>query len=82
MNTYAKHIERAIEVTGGTQEALAEALGVSQTTVSKWLNGRARPSIAHAMRLEQATDGYIKAAEIRPEIAGYLSGRSEYSLAG
>lgn len=37
----------ACEVAGLTQEQLAERLGVHQTTVSKWLVGKAQPPLEH-----------------------------------
>jgi DNA-binding transcriptional regulator YiaG len=37
-------IAEAMETLGLNQPRLAEALGVDQGTVSKWINGKSRPS--------------------------------------
>lgn len=74
MNTQTRQIQKAIAATGGTQEALAATLGVSQTTISKWLHGKAQPSIGHALKLERITDGLVRAQDLRPEVREYLAG--------
>ena len=38
-----------------TQQAMAERLGVTRVTLSKWERGRARPSLEKAVLLEQQT---------------------------
>lgn len=52
----------------GTQQALADAAGVEQSSVSQWLNGRTKPSLAALMRVERATGGKFVAYKIRPEL--------------
>lgn len=42
---------------GMTMQALADAVGVSQNAVSKWEAGLAKPTYAHARRLEQVLRG-------------------------
>lgn len=40
---------------GETQEHLAERLGVSQSAVSQWLNGKTKPSLEMAGLIETLT---------------------------
>ena len=42
--TYGQRIKQGREQAGLTQEALAEAVGVSRQAVSKWEADRARPT--------------------------------------
>ena len=49
--------------TGGTQAAFARAIGVSQGRVSQILAGEA-PSLELALKIEQATRGRVKPAEL------------------
>ncbi|MCZ2441493.1 MAG: helix-turn-helix domain-containing protein [Burkholderiales bacterium] len=41
---------------GHTQRALAEALGVAQQTVSRWLHGAVAPGLLHQLRLRRLYD--------------------------
>ncbi|MEE6042394.1 transcriptional regulator [Avibacterium paragallinarum] len=66
-----KSIQKAINVLG-KQQLLAEACGVSQNAVSKWLNGGSI-SLENALRIEKATQGRVKAEEISPEFSHLLS---------
>ena len=70
MNT---HIQRAISVLG-TQYLLADAIGVSQAHVNKMLHGLARVSYENAVRIETATGGVVKAAELRSDVPDLLRG--------
>jgi transcriptional regulator with XRE-family HTH domain len=42
----------ALRESGFTQRSLAERLGVTQTTVSRWANGRRQPTREQAVQLE------------------------------
>ena len=53
-----------------TQTGIAKAIGVSQTTVSYWVNGVERPSAKSAIAIERATNGAVTRAEIRADIFG------------
>lgn len=64
-------VQKAID-TLGKQQILAEACGVSQNAVSKWLNGGAI-SLENALRIEKATQGKVKAEDISPEFSHLLS---------
>ena len=61
------HIRRAIEICGGTQAALAAAVGVSQPTVSRWLRGQA-VDYAHAFSVQEATHGEVTQKKLRPDV--------------
>ncbi|CDF98643.1 transcriptional regulator [Avibacterium paragallinarum] len=65
-------IKKAINVLG-TQQLLAEACGVSQNAVSKWLNGGSAISLENALRIEKATQGKVKAEDISPDFSHLLS---------
>ena len=53
------------------QERLARATGVSQGAVSKWLRGGGI-TIENALEIEYATNGFVTAAQLRPDIAAML----------
>ncbi|MDH0638220.1 helix-turn-helix domain-containing protein [Pseudomonas sp. GD03860] len=52
----------------GSQQATAEALGVKQGTVSGWVRGLHGCTAEVAMKAEIATNGVIKARDLRPSI--------------
>jgi DNA-binding transcriptional regulator YdaS (Cro superfamily) len=62
-------IERAVEIFG-TQQKLAEKLGVSAAAVSTWVSGTARLPIMRAIQIEKATGGAVCAEDLRPDIFG------------
>jgi DNA-binding transcriptional regulator YdaS (Cro superfamily) len=51
-----------------TQQAFAELVGTTQGSVSNWLIGRARISAETARQIERATEGAVKAADLRPDV--------------
>jgi DNA-binding transcriptional regulator YdaS (Cro superfamily) len=52
----------------GTQDRVAEALAVSQATVSGWVRGEHGMSAITAMRAEQITSGAFPAVELCPAL--------------
>lgn len=52
----------------GTQQALADVAGVNQSSVSHWITGLTKPSLASLMRIERDSGGVFKAYQIRPEL--------------
>jgi DNA-binding transcriptional regulator YdaS (Cro superfamily) len=62
------HIERAIELVGGKQSALADILGCVQQNVSKKLRCEIEVTAEDALKIERATGGALRAADIRPDI--------------
>ncbi|MHB8368883.1 MAG: Cro/CI family transcriptional regulator [Leptospirales bacterium] len=58
-------VSRAVAIVGG-QSALARELGVSQTTVWKWLNGIRKVPGPRALEIERMTGGQVTAEELRP----------------
>lgn len=51
----------------GSQKAFANAIGVSQPAVHKWLRGsRVKPE--NAISIEKATSGKVTKEQIRPDI--------------
>ncbi|WP_069383993.1 transcriptional regulator [Halomonas caseinilytica] len=53
----------------GTQERTAQALGVSQASVSGWAGSKHGISELHAIKAERLTGGAIKAEELCPRLA-------------
>lgn len=72
-----KAIKTAIKIMG-TQKDLAEACGVSQQAVHKWLNGKSRVHPKFVMLIVNLTKGAVKAYEIRPDLPE-LFGKSHES---
>jgi DNA-binding transcriptional regulator YdaS (Cro superfamily) len=64
-------ITRAIEHFG-SQEKLAKALDVSQGLISQYATGQKRPSAEVAIRLEDASEGTIKAEDLRPDVPWHV----------
>lgn len=52
----------------GTQQALANKLGVSETWLSLLVTGRARCSVHLANAIHQATDGEVSRQSLRPDV--------------
>lgn len=62
-------IERAVEICGG-QKQLADAVQVSQSFVSQWVNEN-RPVPAKRCRaIEKATGGLVTCHDLRPDVFG------------
>ncbi|WP_227135722.1 transcriptional regulator [Kosakonia radicincitans] len=66
-----KIIQQAIDV-AGSQKKLANLCGVSQPTVWRWLHGGGIEA-SYAIKIAKATDGKIKAIDIRPDLAQLLN---------
>lgn len=69
-----KTIQKAIDI-AGSQKKLADLCGVAQPTVWRWLHGGGIDA-RYVMKIVSATNGKIKAAEIRPDLAQLLSEHS------
>lgn len=69
-----KIIQKAIDI-AGSQQKLADLCGVTQPTVWRWLHGGGIDA-RYVMKIVSATNGKIKAAEIRPDLAQLLSTHS------
>ncbi|CDL12661.1 hypothetical protein [Klebsiella pneumoniae IS43] len=54
---------------------MADLCGVAQPTVWRWLHGGGIDA-RYVMKIVSATNGKIKAAEIRPDLAQLLSAHS------
>ncbi|MFA0813990.1 transcriptional regulator [Microbulbifer epialgicus] len=62
-------IKRAVK-TVGTQERLAQLLGITQGMVSAWATGRKRVAPHWCPHIERVTDKVVTRCEIRPDIYG------------
>lgn len=60
-------IKKAISIIG-SQTKLAKACGVTQTSVWKWLNNKTAVSPKIVPLIVKATNGLVKANEIRPDL--------------
>lgn len=67
-NQQNPNIKKLIEMFGGNQRKLGEKIGVTQGTVTAWLNNRHGVSIVNAKKIEKVTKGKIKAVDICPVI--------------
>jgi DNA-binding transcriptional regulator YdaS (Cro superfamily) len=53
-----------------TQAEAGRLLQVSQTTIHKWMTGKAKPSAKSAIRIEKLTHGKVTRNALRPDIFG------------
>jgi len=65
MNT----LNKAIELSGGTQQKLADLLGVKQQHVSYWVNNGL--PICRAIQIETALNKAVTRQELLPEIFNF-----------
>nr|DAY23691.1 MAG TPA: Putative antitoxin of bacterial toxin-antitoxin system, YdaS/YdaT [Caudoviricetes sp.] len=61
-----KAIEKAVSSIG-SQQILAKECGVSQQTVSLWLNG-AKMDVKYIPAIIKATNGAVKPEDLRPDV--------------
>lgn len=61
-------IDKAINSIGTTQLGFAKLIGVSQSTVSDWLNNKKKVSPRLVPSIVNLTNGAVKAHEIRPDL--------------
>ena len=54
-----------------TQQSFADAIGVRQSSVSKWLQGLSRPSWPVIKKIREVTDGAVSADDFI-ELPNYL----------
>lgn len=59
-------LQKAIELSGGTQNSLAELLGVKQGHVYYWI--KKQLPVNRAIQIEQALKGQVKREELRPDV--------------
>ena len=69
METHHSLIEQAIEL-AGSQQKLAEKIGLSQQGVSWLLNESSVVSAETAIKIDRAFDGKIPKEKLRPDIFG------------
>ncbi|NBM55819.1 helix-turn-helix domain-containing protein [Proteus sp. G2669] len=60
-------IKNAIDIVG-TQKKLGEACGLTQQAVFKWLHNKAKVSPEYIPLIVKATNGQIRAKDIRPDL--------------
>lgn len=63
-----KAVKKLIKHFGG-QQAAADALGISQPTISNLLNGKHGASAELALRAERAAVGVVRAVDLCPRLA-------------
>ncbi len=62
-------ILKAIRIVG-TQERLAEMLGLTKQAVNQWATGVRGPTPYQCVMIEKITKGKVKRVELRPDIFG------------
>lgn len=62
------NLAQYLEESGRSQSDLAIALGVTQGTVSHWINGRVQIPTDRARAIEQATEGKVTPRDLWPEL--------------
>ncbi|MGX8948480.1 YdaS family helix-turn-helix protein [Providencia stuartii] len=70
-------IDKAIKSIGTTQIGFAKLIGVSQSTVSDWLNSKKKVSPRLVPLIVNLTNGKVKAYEIRPDLPELFSKQNE-----
>lgn len=63
-------IRSYLAATGRTQSEFAKDIGVTQSMVGHWLNGRCRIVAEKAVEIERATDHKISRHDLRPDVFG------------
>lgn len=63
----ASAIQKAIDF-AGTQEKLADLLGIKQQTISRWIRKKSIPSVKNATLLEKKTNGIVTREQIFSEL--------------
>ena len=61
---------KAVNVIGGVV-LLSKKLGVTYTSISKWLHSDIKIPIKHAIAIEKLTKGKVSAKDLRPDIYKY-----------
>lgn len=69
MSTELKALKRSVEIVGG-QTALARKIGgdVKQSHVWNWLNRDKRAPAEYIFKIERATNGAVRARQLRPDV--------------
>lgn len=79
-------IKEAISALGndgqqGTQKNLADVCGCSQRLVVFWLRGERLITLESCLKIEKATQGSIKAVDIRPDLRSTIEQLKEMAHA-
>lgn len=69
MNT-AAHIKRYRDQHQLSQAGFARLIGVTQSLITHWENGRRRPGPRFARYIEEKTQGELTRADLRPDLFG------------
>lgn len=65
----SSELDIAIEAVGGSQSALAMAIGVRQPTISEWARGERAIPEARCPDIERVSDGKASCERLRTDIA-------------
>jgi DNA-binding transcriptional regulator YdaS (Cro superfamily) len=63
-------IEYFAEEPRGAKAEMAEFLGITPTWLSLLMKGERKPSAALCMKIEKATQGFVKRKDMRPDLFG------------
>lgn len=67
MNEFRTHLQRAIDLKEG-QSGLARAVGCSQQQIWWLMNEAKNITYEMAVKIERATDGKVRASDLRPDM--------------
>ncbi|SFL17903.1 helix-turn-helix domain-containing protein [Methylorubrum salsuginis] len=56
---------------GLTHAEFAAQIGATQAAVTRYANGRRKPSLAKIIRIESVTDGAVRAIDFAPPAEGF-----------
>jgi len=65
---FTNAVKALIAYFGGSQAKAAAAVGVTQPTISAWLNKGHAARPINAMRAQEATGGAVRAVDLCPEL--------------
>ena len=69
MNPYAASLASYLEPDDRAQAALADAVGTTQASISRWANGKRFPDRSIAVKIDEATKGAVSLALWQAEAA-------------
>lgn len=77
---FSKQIQKAIQKSinyFGSYQKLSKALGITSSNVAHWAKGREPMPLHQAFKIQDMTEGKIRAECLRPEIFDYFNKKYE-----
>jgi DNA-binding transcriptional regulator YdaS (Cro superfamily) len=76
-----KELLKAVKLIG-SQQKLADKLGISRKVVNNWLNAGIDIPLKHALQIEVFTNGSIKAVHLNPDNKDVINSYRQYVIQG